>query len=69
WVKVDFASVSTFISNHTLVQVLNSTVDVLAPIGLTFACIWLIRKQVSPIWIILGLFLLGILGYMVGVLV
>ncbi len=69
WVKVDFASVSTFISNHTLVQVLNSTVDVLAPIGLTFVCIWLIRKQVSPIWIILGLFLLGILGYMVGVLV
>lgn len=72
WVKVDFASVAGVFdgsNSHILANLANSSIDVVAPIILTLSCVWLIRKQVSPIWIILGLFVLGILGYFTGILV
>ena len=35
---------------------------------LTFACMWLLRKKVNPLWIIVGFFVIGIAGYAVGLL-
>ena len=35
---------------------------------LTLLCMWLLKKKVSPIVIILALFIVGILGHVVGIL-
>lgn len=40
----------------------------LAALLLTILCMWLLKKNVSPIVIILGLFIVGILGHVVGLL-
>ncbi|WP_180370007.1 PTS system mannose/fructose/sorbose family transporter subunit IID, partial [Oenococcus oeni] len=35
---------------------------------LTFACMWLLKKKVSPIIIILGIFVIGVGGHLLGLL-
>ncbi len=40
----------------------------LLPLLLTFACMWLLRNRVNAIWIILGFFVIGILGAATGAL-
>ena len=35
----------------------------LVPLLLTFACMWLLRKKVNALWIIVGFFVIGIVGY------
>lgn len=50
----------------TLQDNLDALIPGLAPLLLTFFCMWLLKKKVSPIIIIFGLFLFGILGYVVG---
>ncbi|MBQ7676728.1 MAG: PTS system mannose/fructose/sorbose family transporter subunit IID, partial [Lachnospiraceae bacterium] len=40
----------------------------LVPLLLTFLCMWLLKKKVSPIAIILGLFAVGIVGHLIGLL-
>ncbi|HHI5889932.1 PTS system mannose/fructose/sorbose family transporter subunit IID, partial [Escherichia coli] len=40
----------------------------LVPLLLTFACMWLLRKKVNPLWIIVGFFVIGIAGYACGLL-
>ncbi|MBA5729257.1 PTS mannose/fructose/sorbose transporter family subunit IID [Aerococcaceae bacterium INB8] len=52
----------------TLNDVLNDLLPGLMPLILTFACIWLLRKKVSPIAIIGGIFVLGIALYSVGIM-
>jgi len=50
----------------TLQQNLDGLIPGLVPLLLTFLCMWLLKKKVSPIIIIFGLFIVGILGYVVG---
>ncbi len=52
----------------TLQDNLNSLVPGLVPLLLTFLCMWMLKKKVSPIAIILGLFLVGIVGHLIGLL-
>ena len=52
----------------TLQNNLDQLIPGLVPLLLTFLCMWLLRKKVSPILIILGLFLVGIFGHVVGLL-
>lgn len=52
----------------TLQQNLDQLIPGLMPLLLTFFCMWLLKKKVSPIAIILGLFVVGILGHLVGLL-
>ena len=52
----------------TLQQNLDQLIPGLAPLLLTFLCMWLLKKKVSPIVIILGLFVVGILGHLIGLL-
>jgi len=52
----------------TLQGTLDALLPGIAPLGLTLLCVWLLRKKVSPITIIFGLFIVGTLGYVLGVL-
>ncbi|MHC5252658.1 PTS system mannose/fructose/sorbose family transporter subunit IID [Listeria kieliensis] len=52
----------------TLQDNLDNLIPGLVPLLLTFLCMWLLRKKVSPIIIILGLFVVGILGHVIGLL-
>lgn len=52
----------------TLQDNLDSLIPGLAGLLLTFFCMWLLNKKVSPIIIILGLFLVGIVGHVIGLL-
>jgi len=47
---------------------LNSLIPGLAALLLTFLCMWLLKKKVSPIIIIIAIFIVGILGHVVGLL-
>ncbi|MCP9332257.1 PTS system mannose/fructose/sorbose family transporter subunit IID [Lentilactobacillus hilgardii] len=67
WVKVDFDLTRIVIFRH--IEWINSLFSAIAALLLTISCIWLIRHRISPIWVILLLFLLGILGYAGGVFV
>lgn len=52
----------------TLQNNLDQLIPGLIPLLLTFLCMWLLRKKVSPIIIILGLFVVGIAGHVAGLL-
>ena len=52
----------------TLQQNLDSLIPELVPVLLTLLCMWLLKKNVSPIIIILALFVVGIVGHVVGLL-
>ena len=52
----------------TLQDNLNELIPGLAALGLTLLCMWLLKKKVSPIIIIIALFVVGILGHVVGLL-
>lgn len=53
---------------QTLQGQLDSLVPGLAGLLLTFFCMWLLKKKVSPITIIIGLFIVGILARLAGVM-
>lgn len=52
----------------TLQDNLNSLIPGFMPLVLTLICMWLLKKNVSPILIIVALFIIGILGHVVGLL-
>ncbi|MBK4752306.1 PTS system, mannose/fructose/sorbose family, IID component [Enterococcus faecium] len=52
----------------TLQDNLDQLIPGLAALGLTLLCMWLLKKKVSPIVIILGLFVVGIVGHVIGLL-
>lgn len=49
-------------------EVLDSLAPGLIPLGLTLLVLAMLRKKVNTIWIILAIFVLGILGYYLGIL-
>lgn len=58
--------------NQERVTTLQANIDQLIPglmpLLLTLLCMWLLKKKVSPIVIILGLFVVGIVGHVIGLL-
>lgn len=52
----------------TLQDNLDSLIPGLAALLLTFLCMWLLKKKVSPIVIILGLFVVGVLFHVIGIM-
>lgn len=52
----------------TLQSNLDSLIPGLAGLLITLACMWLLKKKVSPIVIILGLFVLGIVFHLIGLM-
>ncbi|WP_058270675.1 PTS system mannose/fructose/sorbose family transporter subunit IID [Olsenella massiliensis] len=59
--------VAQVVRTTTLQSVLDQLLPALLPLGLTFLCIRLLKKGVSPITIIFALFAVGILGALVGI--
>ena len=55
------------VGTQTVQGVLDSLLPGLLPLLLTFFCMWLLRKKVSPIAIIFGLFAVGIVGSLCGI--
>ncbi|AOM40366.1 PTS mannose transporter subunit IID [Xenorhabdus hominickii] len=76
WTKVNIPLViskvpdpTTGVVKITSVQsVLDQLLPGIAPLLLTFACMWLLRKKMNPLWIIVGFFVIGIAGYHFGFL-
>lgn len=52
----------------TLQNNLDSLLPGFVPLLLTLFCMWLLKKNVSPIVIIIGLFVVGIVGHLIGLL-
>ncbi|MBZ9607060.1 PTS system mannose/fructose/sorbose family transporter subunit IID [Clostridium estertheticum] len=52
----------------TLQNNLDSLIPGLAGLALTLFCMWLLKKKVSPIIIILGLFVVGIVFHLIGLM-
>ena len=52
----------------TLQDNLNQLIPGLAALLLTFLCMWLLKKKVSPIVIILGIFVVGIVFHLIGLM-
>ena len=52
----------------TLQNNLDQLIPGLAALLLTFLCMWLLKKKVSPIIIIVAIFIVGILGHVIGLL-
>ena len=66
WTHVNIPLVVSTITGQdgqTRVTTVQTILDQLmrpVPLLLTFACMWLLRKKVNPLWIIVGFFVIGI---------
>lgn len=56
------------VTTTTIQSVLDSLLPGLIPLLLTFLCMRLLKKKIGAIWIIFGLFIVGIVGYACGFL-
>lgn len=52
----------------TIQSILNDLMPGLIPLILTFVCMDLLKKKVNALWIIFGLFGVGIIGYALGIM-
>ena len=75
WTSIKFpAVVSTvksddgIVTDTTVQSILDQLLPGLAALGLTFLCMWLLNKKVNALWIILGMFAVGIAGAATGFL-
>ena len=50
----------------TLQSILDSLMPGIVALLMTFACMWLLKRGMNPLFIIIGLFVIGIVGYAIG---
>ena len=50
----------------TLQTILDSLMPGIVALLMTFACMWLLKRGMNPLLIIIGLFVIGIVGYAIG---
>lgn len=69
WTKVNVPVVVSTLSHDageakvtTIQDILDQVLPGLIPLLLTFGCMWLLRKKMSPLTLIFGFFAIGILG-------
>lgn len=75
WTKIHIPYQLSEITNQlgeVEIRTVQSTLDDLMPglpaLGLTFLCMFLLRKGINALWLIFGIFVIGILGYWLGFL-
>ncbi|GGL41725.1 PTS system mannose/fructose/sorbose family transporter subunit IID [Sporolactobacillus putidus] len=70
-IKMPLVLVSYKQAGHVISTSLQNIMDSLLPgmvaLLMTFACMWLLKRNVNAIWIIFGMFVVGILGYWAGI--
>ena len=73
WTNINFPGVVSEVTADdgtktvtTVQNILDNLLPACAALGLTFLCMWLLNKKVNPLWIILGMFVIGILGAWTG---
>lgn len=52
----------------TIQSVLDSLAPGLIPLGITLFVWWMLKKKINTVWIIIAIFLVGIVGYYLGIL-
>ncbi|WP_100486294.1 PTS system mannose/fructose/sorbose family transporter subunit IID [Sporolactobacillus pectinivorans] len=69
-IKMPLVLVSYHQAGHLITTSLQNILDSLLPglvaLLMTFACMWLLKHKVNAIWIIFGMFAVGIFGYWIG---
>ncbi|XZQ55516.1 MAG: PTS mannose transporter subunit IID [Arsenophonus sp.] len=76
WTNVNIPIVISEIKNPytgettitTVQTILNQLMPGLVPLLLTLLCMWLLRRKINPLLIIIGFFILGIIGCLTGFL-
>lgn len=75
WTSVNFSFVVSSIENQegkvvvqTIQNILDDLMPGLVPLLLTFLAMKLLEKEVNPLWLIFGLFAVGIIGYALGIM-
>lgn len=75
WTNVNFSFVVSSLENQdgevivqTMQNVLDDLMPGLVPLLLTFLAMKLLEKEVNPLWLIFGLFAIGIVGYALGIM-
>ncbi|MDX5626752.1 MULTISPECIES: PTS mannose transporter subunit IID [unclassified Brenneria] len=75
WTHVNVPLVVSRITNQngettvtTVQSILDQLMPGLIPLLLTFGCMWLLRRKVNALWLIMGFFAIGIFGYWIGLL-
>lgn len=53
---------------QTMQNLLDDLIPGLVPLLLTFAAMKLLEEDVNPLWLILGMFVIGIVGYSLGIM-
>lgn len=51
----------------TVQSILDQLMPGLIPLLLTFGCMWLLRRKINALWMIVSFFFIGIFGYWIGV--
>ena len=76
WTNVNFPGIVSRYTDQdgveqitTVQNILDSLLPGLVPLAMTFACMWLLKKNVNALWIIMGMFVLGIVAYALGIMV
>lgn len=52
----------------TVQQILDQLMPGLAALGFTWACMILLKRGINAIWLIFGIFIIGLVGYRIGIL-
>ncbi|MBN3113965.1 PTS mannose transporter subunit IID [Pectobacterium brasiliense] len=75
WTHVNIPMVVSTVTNQngettvtTVQSILDQLIPGLVPLLLTFGCMWLLRRKVNALWLIMGFFAIGIFGYWIGLL-
>ena len=75
WTTIKFPAVVSsvksddgIVTDTTVQSILDQLLPGLAALGFTFLCMWLLNKKVNALWIILGMFAIGIAGAATGFL-
>ncbi|WP_409307719.1 PTS mannose transporter subunit IID [Pectobacterium sp. B1J-3] len=75
WTHVNIPLVVSRVTNQngettvtTVQSILDQLMPGLIPLLLTFGCMWLLRRKVNALWLIVGFFAIGIFGYWIGLL-
>ena len=75
WTSIKFPAVVSSVKNDdgivtdtTVQSILDQLFPGLAALGLTFLCMWLLNKKINALWIIMGMFAVGIAGAATGFL-